>query len=155
MRLVKGKHRCEGRVEVFYNGTWGTVCSEKLDLHDAEVICKQLQCGPLLSIQYDTWSFGAGSGPIWLDEMECNSHESTLWQCQSDPWGESNCHHGEDAGVVCSEARVLERSHSSSVCIPESGSKHRHSPDAGQPLRLVGGNTKCSGREEILSNKSW
>uniref|UniRef100_UPI00398EA656 scavenger receptor cysteine-rich domain-containing protein DMBT1-like n=1 Tax=Pristiophorus japonicus TaxID=55135 RepID=UPI00398EA656 len=155
MRLVKGKHRCEGRVEVFYNGTWGTVCSEKLDLHDAEVICKQLQCGGLQSIQYSTSSFGMGSGPIWLDEMECNSHESTLWQCQSDPWGQHNCHHGEDAGVVCSEARVPEGSHSSRVCVPESGSKHGHSPDSGQSLRLVGGNTKCSGRVEILSNNSW
>ncbi|XP_067857570.1 deleted in malignant brain tumors 1 protein-like [Heptranchias perlo] len=102
MRLMNGQHRCEGRVEVFYNGTWGTVCSENLDVKDAEVICKQLQCGPLRSVEYDTRLFGKGSGPIWLDEMECNSHESFLWQCQSDPWGEHNCNHWEDAGVVCS-----------------------------------------------------
>uniref|UniRef100_UPI00398E94B1 scavenger receptor cysteine-rich domain-containing protein DMBT1-like n=1 Tax=Pristiophorus japonicus TaxID=55135 RepID=UPI00398E94B1 len=148
MRLEKGKHRCEGRVEVFYNGTWGTVCSEKLDRHDAEVICKQLQCGRFVSIDYDTELFGMGSGAIWLDEMECRSHESTLWQCQSDPWGQHNCHHWEDAGVVCSEAGLPEGSHSSRDCVQESG----HSPD---PLRLVGGNTSCSGRVEILSNDTW
>ncbi|XP_067881373.1 scavenger receptor cysteine-rich type 1 protein M130-like [Heterodontus francisci] len=91
LRLVNGKHRCEGRVEVFYNGTWGTVCSERLDGPDAEVICKQLQCGPLSSIDYYAQSFGEGSGPIWLDGMECISHESFLWQCQKEPWGKHNC----------------------------------------------------------------
>jgi len=102
LRLVKGKHRCEGRVEVFYNGTWGTVCSENLDRKDAEVICKQLDCGTLTFIDYDARLFRVGSGPIWLDEVECLSHESTLWQCQADPWGQHNCDHREDAGVVCS-----------------------------------------------------
>ncbi|XP_067834273.1 deleted in malignant brain tumors 1 protein-like [Heptranchias perlo] len=155
MRLVNGQHRCEGRVEVFYNGTWGTVCSENLDRKDAEVICKQLQCGPITSIKYDTRLFGEGSGPIWLDEMECNSHESFLWQCQSDPWGEHNCNHREDAGVVCSDVKVPERSHSSRVCVRDSGSKDGHLPDLGQPVRLVGGNTNCSGRVEILSNNGW
>ncbi|XP_078391572.1 scavenger receptor cysteine-rich domain-containing protein DMBT1-like [Cetorhinus maximus] len=129
LRLVNGMHRCEGRVEVFYNGTWGTVCSESLDSHDAEVICKQLQCGHLASIDYYARLFGEGSGPIWLDEVECMSHESTIWQCQTDPWGKHNCHHREDAGVVCSES--------------------------GLGLRLAGGNSNCSGRVEILFNNNW
>ncbi|XP_067883809.1 scavenger receptor cysteine-rich type 1 protein M130-like [Heterodontus francisci] len=129
LRLVNGKHRCEGRVEVFYNGTWGTVCSDTLDRADAEVNCKQLECGPLSSIDYSAQSFGAGSGPIWLDRIECISHESFLWHCQTKPWGKHNCEHREDAGVVCS--------------------------DSGQWLLLFGGNTNCSGRVEILCNNSW
>ncbi|XP_078391152.1 scavenger receptor cysteine-rich type 1 protein M130-like [Cetorhinus maximus] len=106
LRLVNGKHRCQGRAEVFYNGTWGTVCSESLNRHDAEVICKQLQCGPLASIEYSTRSFGEGSGRIWLDEIECISHESTIWQCRTDPWGQHNCNHREDAGVLCSGGKI-------------------------------------------------
>ncbi|XP_041071021.1 deleted in malignant brain tumors 1 protein-like [Carcharodon carcharias] len=129
LRLVNGKHRCEGRAEVFYNGIWGTVCSAALDRHDAEVICKQLQCGPLVSIDYNARSFGEGSGPIWLDEMECNFHESAIWQCRTDPWGQDNCYHREDAGVSCSDSDV--------------------------GLRLVGGNTNCSGRVEITCNNTW
>ncbi|XP_067881194.1 antigen WC1.1-like, partial [Heterodontus francisci] len=84
LRMVNGKHRCEGRVEVFYNGTWGTVCSDTLVERVAEVICKQLQCGPHSYIDYYAQSFGEGSGPIWLDGMECISHESFLWQCQTE-----------------------------------------------------------------------
>ncbi|XP_067879352.1 deleted in malignant brain tumors 1 protein-like [Heterodontus francisci] len=156
LRLVNGKHRCEGRVEVFYNGSWGTVCSENLDGPVAEMICKQLQCGRLEFIRYGAGIFGEGTGPIWLDGMDCVSHESTLWQCQSDPWGKNECEHREDAGVVCSEARVQEEQpHSSGVCVREYGGKRVLSPDSAQWLRLVGGNSNCSGRVEILCNKSW
>ncbi|XP_078391178.1 scavenger receptor cysteine-rich domain-containing protein DMBT1-like [Cetorhinus maximus] len=149
LRLVNGKHRCEGRVEVFYNGTWGTVCSEKLDRHDAEVICKQLQCGHLASIDYNARLFGEGSGPIWLDEVECMSHEATIWQCQTDPWGKHNCHHREDAGVICSGGNLTkERAHSANDYDGES--------ESGLGLRLAGGNNNnCSGRVEILFNNNW
>ncbi|XP_067881166.1 scavenger receptor cysteine-rich type 1 protein M130-like [Heterodontus francisci] len=135
LRLVNGKHRCEGRVEVFYNGTWGTVCSDTFDGPDADVICKQLQCGPLSSIDYYTQSFGEGSGPIWLDGMECISHESLLWQCQTEPWGKHNCEHREDAGVVCSEAKVIkEQPHRSKDCIREHDCKRVLSPGANSSL---------------------
>ncbi|XP_078416710.1 scavenger receptor cysteine-rich type 1 protein M130-like [Cetorhinus maximus] len=106
LRLVNGKHRCQGMAEVFYNGTWGTVCWDALDSHDAEMICKQLQCGPLDYVDYSTRSFGEGSGRIWLDEIECISHESTIWQCRTDPWGQHNCDHRRDAGVLCSGGKI-------------------------------------------------
>ncbi|XP_078095342.1 scavenger receptor cysteine-rich type 1 protein M130-like [Mustelus asterias] len=148
LRLVNGNHRCEGRVEVFYNGAWGTVCSENLDRHDAEVICKQLQCGVQVSIDDRAHQFGEGSDPIWLDEIECGSHESTIWQCLSDPWGQHNCHHWEDAGVVCSKPKATEvERYSSRQCSGQA--------DSGLSLHLVGGNTKCSGRVEVLCNNTW
>ncbi|XP_078416712.1 scavenger receptor cysteine-rich type 1 protein M130-like [Cetorhinus maximus] len=122
LRLVNGKHSCEGRAEVFYNGTWGTVCSESLNRHDAEVICKQLQCGPLSSIEYSARSFGEGSGRIWLDEIECISHESTIWQCRTDPWGQHNCNHREDAGVLCSGGKITkDQPESEKDCARQSG----------------------------------
>ncbi|XP_072122587.1 scavenger receptor cysteine-rich domain-containing protein DMBT1-like isoform X1 [Mobula birostris] len=108
IRLMNGDRRCEGRVEVRYNGTWGTVCSETLDKNAANLICKQMKCGPLISIIYDAFQYGKGNGPIWLDELKCSSYERTFWQCRADPWGKHNCDHREDAGVVCEEARILE-----------------------------------------------
>uniref|UniRef100_A0A4W3I983 SRCR domain-containing protein n=1 Tax=Callorhinchus milii TaxID=7868 RepID=A0A4W3I983_CALMI len=85
LRLASGQHSCEGRVEVFYNGTWGTVCSDSMGMDEAEVICKQLDCGRALDVD-DGDKFGEGSGPICLDDMECNSKESFLCQCSSRPW---------------------------------------------------------------------
>ncbi|XP_078284946.1 scavenger receptor cysteine-rich domain-containing protein DMBT1-like [Rhinoraja longicauda] len=127
MRLVNGERRCEGRVEVWHNGTWGTVCSEKLERQDAEVICKQMKCGPLVFIDYIAKKYGEGSGPIWMDEMKCSSHESALWQCQYDPWGQHNCGHNEDAGVSCGDAEMPETS-SGKGCDGGNESKSRRLP---------------------------
>ncbi|XP_059832504.1 deleted in malignant brain tumors 1 protein-like [Hypanus sabinus] len=147
--LVNGDQRCEGRVEVRYNGTWGTVCSETLDTNAANLICKQMKCGPLISIKDDFKTYGKGFGPIWLDEIKCSSYESSFWQCRTDPWGKHNCDHREDAGVVCEEARIPE---SCSVKACDS----RNLPVSQElQLRLFGGNGNCSGRLEILFNNTW
>ena len=45
--------------------------------------------------------FGAGSGPIHLDNIGCNGNEESLFECQHVGVGNSNCVHAEDAGVVC------------------------------------------------------
>ena len=106
LRLVNGPHRCSGRVEVFHNQQWGTVCDDGWDMNDAMVVCNQLGCGEALSATTQA-SFGRGADPIWLDRVACTGRENTLIQCRARPWGVNVCTHEEDAGVVCSGNRVL------------------------------------------------
>uniref|UniRef100_A0A674P9H2 SRCR domain-containing protein n=1 Tax=Takifugu rubripes TaxID=31033 RepID=A0A674P9H2_TAKRU len=96
-RLVGGKDSFEGRLEILHDGVWGTVCDDGWDVMDAEVACHQLG----FSGRFVFFLGGLGSGPIWLDEMNCNGKELDLTHCQFPGWGVHNCQHDEDVRVRC------------------------------------------------------
>ena len=101
LRLSDGGSRCAGRLEIHHNWTWGSVCDDSWDLADADVVCKQLDCGHAMLLPLPA-SAGPDAQPIWLDEMECSGNESFLWECPHALWGNHDCNHKEDVKIVCS-----------------------------------------------------
>ncbi|XP_044127256.1 antigen WC1.1-like [Bufo gargarizans] len=127
LRLVNGSGRCAGRVEIYHNGRWGTICDDSWDEADADVVCKQLGCGSAVRATREAY-YGRGTGDIWLDDVECEGNETHILKCPSKTFGDHDCGHKEDAGVICSE--FLD-------------------------IRLVKGKHECEGWLEVYYNGSW
>eukprot|EP00057_Strongylocentrotus_purpuratus_P010407 XP_011664881.1 PREDICTED: soluble scavenger receptor cysteine-rich domain-containing protein SSC5D-like [Strongylocentrotus purpuratus] len=129
IRLVDGNVASEGRVEVVYNDEWGTICDDDWDIDDARVICRQLGYTNAEKATLEA-SFGGGSGVIWLDDVMCDGTEPSIFTCPSSEWGDHNCEHTEDAGVICTD-------------------------DGSSQIRLVDGSDSRGGRLEIYFEGSW
>ncbi|PIK56425.1 hypothetical protein BSL78_06669 [Apostichopus japonicus] len=77
VRLTGGRDPLEGRVEINYNGAWGTVCADGFDMLAANVVCRQVGFTRAVDVKL----FRPGTGPIMLDEVECEGTETQLGLC--------------------------------------------------------------------------
>ena len=95
--LLNGQNESEGRVNILYSNIWGTICDHSFTLENANVICRQLGYRGALEVA----SFGAGTGEIWLDELQCVGNEASIEECLHSGFGVHNCFHSDDVGVKC------------------------------------------------------
>ena len=98
---MDGENAFEGRVEVFVQGEWGTVCNDDFDQQDANVVCKMMGFRRVQRYFNARANFKIGSGKIWLDNLKCNGYESSLFECEHAGIGIQNCGHIEDIAVIC------------------------------------------------------
>ncbi|XP_063815280.1 CD5 antigen-like [Pseudophryne corroboree] len=101
VRLVDGPNRCAGRLEVYHGGEWGSVCDDLWDDKDANVACRQLQCGAYQQHTPRRKRFGQSKGQIWLDDVQCEGEEPSLDKCKHRVWAHNDCTHDEDVSVYC------------------------------------------------------
>ena len=121
VRLVDGESQLEGRVEICFGGIWGTICSNSHDdIELASVVCRQLEFSPwskhktstltptvitylciCFTADAQSHSFGAGTGPIFLDNIQCSGSELLLADCSHPEVNVFECTHLNDIGVIC------------------------------------------------------
>ncbi|KAK7107812.1 scavenger receptor cysteine-rich type 1 protein M130-like [Littorina saxatilis] len=128
VRLVNGSTPWEGRVEVRYGDTWGTVCDDGFGVQEGAAVCKSLRFDSNDVKVVHAAAFGEGNGPVLLDEVRCTRGETDLLECRHLPIGLGDCTHTEDVGVICSQKR---------------------------PIRLVNGSSASEGRVEVYRQGSW
>ena len=91
-------------MELYHNGTWGTICDDGWDINDARVVCRQLGFPDAEAALKNSY-FGGGTGAILLHDLRCAGHESSLFSCRHNGVENHDCNHNEDAGVRCKEAK--------------------------------------------------
>ncbi|XP_056014421.1 deleted in malignant brain tumors 1 protein-like [Ostrea edulis] len=126
IRLSRGQSEFQGRVEVYVNNEWGTICDDGWGQDEARVICRTLGYSEY-GVAVSNGLFGEGSGPIVLDDVHCRGDENSVVDCSYS--SVHNCNHGEDAGAICR----LPNSH----------------------IRLSNGSSAADGRIEVLINGTW
>lgn len=130
VRLVGGATEYEGRLEVFYNGSWGTVCDDYSNDKLSAVVCQSLGLPWNTSETFCCAAYGQGSGPIWLDDIICEGSETAIEECKHSDWGSHNCGHDEDLSINCF-------------------------PNNDTAVRLVDGKTEYEGRLEVYKLGRW
>ncbi|XP_028454494.1 deleted in malignant brain tumors 1 protein isoform X2 [Perca flavescens] len=127
VRLVNGTSLCSGRLEVNTNQStqrWSSVCEDDFDQQDAEVVCRELGCGPPSVLQGAL--YGEVEAPMRTKEFQCRGHESALLDCRSSGSDRNTCSRRKAVGFTCSE-----------------------------PVRLVGGASRCTGTLELKYKGEW
>ena len=102
MRLVGGKGKNEGRIEVLNNNVWGSVCSNGFDTKDGNVICKYLGHPGLEEIYTGDMGMIKTDGAIWMNNLQCKGNEESPFDCVQSRLGEHDCSHNQDVAIKCS-----------------------------------------------------
>ncbi|WAR30358.1 C163A-like protein [Mya arenaria] len=92
IRLVGGSSQYSGRVEILYNGTWGTLCDNGFSDRNAVV------AGFAQAIK-NLANYPTAPAQIWLDDVVCTGCEHNIADCNHRHWGSNNCNHDDDVGV--------------------------------------------------------
>ncbi|CAI8048100.1 Scavenger receptor cysteine-rich domain-containing group B protein, partial [Geodia barretti] len=111
VRLVDGLTPHDGRVEICFNGLWGSVCDDLWDARDAQVVCRQLGydgCKCLFAKSSNIYLYLFTTKPAstaiqqhpvksnaslfyYLNNVGCSGDEDRLSECEHNGIGVHKC----------------------------------------------------------------
>ena len=100
-----GVDNTQGRVEIFHNNEWGTVCGDSWNNIDGMVACRQL--GLSFKAVSTDQSYGQGTRQTWSGNLSCTGSETRLIDCIQNGFDSHKCSPGEGAGLVCIARKYL------------------------------------------------
>ena len=123
IRLQGGAYSNEGRVEVYCNGQWGTICSTGFGTTDANTICKQLGYDNyyrynhlsmlvylMIILKFNLQYFSSSSisnQPIWSTNMYSTSSDRCFGTKNTCPSSSvTTCSHSNDVTISCSKSII-------------------------------------------------
>ena len=107
VRLVGGTSHCAGTLEIKQQGEWRPAkFRSEWNLHTSAAVCRQLDCGSVLS----TGRISASDEPVWEITSRCEASDYLLRECLSekglgDVYGRRRYHprtSDERLEVICS-----------------------------------------------------
>ncbi|KAL0153181.1 hypothetical protein M9458_051508, partial [Cirrhinus mrigala] len=77
-----------------------SVCDAAFDQQDAEVVCRELDCGAPVQV-LGAAAFDKGDTQMWTQEIQCRGNESQIHLCSTSPSVKSNCSQEQNIGLLC------------------------------------------------------
>lgn len=107
-RLTGGRDSYEGRVEIFYDGSWGSICAKKpWSIATATAVCRMFGFDAEDFVAfYDDNHFGDLAEEVRFDELDCDNVESitSIKSCRLIKYGTGYCDSGY-ASVQCDQRK--------------------------------------------------
>ena len=98
IRLQGSPHASVGRLEVWRNEMWGSVCNEHFTIEAANVVCRQLGFDQASDYTPGGY-FGQSTGPIHMSNVMCTGNEASITDCTFSTT--HSCNHSQDVGIYC------------------------------------------------------
>lgn len=107
LRLVGGSSMYEGRLQIFYNSIWGSVCDNGWDFNSARVACRQLGFADALVAVTDPDYGNAENEEVFIiNNVKCSGNEPGLQYCANSGFEYHDCLVSSVAGVICTGSSI-------------------------------------------------
>ena len=96
-------HPYAGRLEVYSDESWGTVCNVGWGMNEANVACRQMGFVRATHSHWPHRTDGDDTQAIKWYDVKCTGNESLLIECRHVASNESfaTCVHSDDVGIRC------------------------------------------------------